>query len=623
MIFEMCVMTKRSLLCAFMFVVALNLSSCTSNEHFDQTELVNNDATITNAMPLPNEIVCAYNEYTDSLSKSNEQVDYQINQKARFWIPDFGENRFVEINAELISIGDHAYLWLDTDDLDEKEKIIIRFKRFDQEFAAEVISYFQFSPQYGIDNDMKTLILASNKIYGNYYYSFSEVPQAVNPYSNQHEILYLNASGLGSGRGILPLLGHELQHLLHWMVDPDEESWVSEGLSTFTETLINSYSVPLMGFNQRPDTQLNTWDVTGDNHSRYGASYLFFQYIADQYGKDLLQSFIANKYNGFDALEEELEKIGLEKVTEISITDQIFANWTIANLLNRKDLEQGQYGYKEIELPEKFVFQEIDACETGWINLDVNQYGTDYFKVTCPDKFRIEFDGQQVVKVVQTDPTFSKYFFWSHRANESKMTLTKQFYFSSLRVPRIEMDIWVWFDLEKNFDFVYVQISEDGTNWKAVLPEKYSNTCSLDGKTCGFNGVETKWHKETIDISECSRKTCYVQFVYTTDLAANADGFSIGRIAIPAINYIEDFSEGDGGWEGEGFVRIQNYLPQKFALSVIQENDNVQIDSIFLDFDNHYLSDELAGNVYLAVSGLTRNTTQPAVYRFRVISGNE
>ena len=36
---------------------------------------------------------------------------------------------------------------------------------------------------------------------------------------------------------------------------------------------------------------------------------------------------------------------------------------------------------------------------------------------------------------------------------------------------------------------------------------------------------------------------------------------------VDAINYKSDFEADNGGWEGEGFVRVENVLPQTYGLS--------------------------------------------------------
>lgn len=613
---------KKRCFCIIFSIMTILLSFCSSSSIPKYEEMLKNQETLKKAKPLPNEVLNSYLEYTSQSQNSSPMNTRLLDQNASFWIPDFQKNQFIKIDARLISIGKYGYLWLDVNNINKQKRLVSKFEEFDQKYAPLIYSKFHFISYKGIDNDPKTIILVSDEIAGTFYYSSSEIPSEVNPFSNQQEIIYLNASELYSGGAGMPLLGHELQHLLHWMVDPDEESWVSEGLSTLTETYINTHILPILGFNNEPDIQLNTWDINGDNYSRYGASFLFFKYIEEQYGDVFLGNIISNENNGFEAIEQEflLNDHGLIRKGNNSFTEQLFINWSIANILNQKYIEKGQFGYKDIVFSEKFKSQNIDSCSTDWMDFNVHQFGTDYFSINCMGKYRIEFRGDQAVKIINTDPIFSEYFFWSNRANESKMTLTRKFDFTNVNNTKILMNFWTWFDLEKNFDFVYVEISQDGVNWKVVLPKEYSKTCSMDGKICGFTGTNLNWHKETIDISSCAGKICNIRFVYMTDLAANGDGFSIGRITIPLIGYDENFNNSDGGWEARGFVRILNYLPQKFNLSILNSDGNGLVTHATIDSNNHFLSDELEGKMILVINGLTDNTTQLGQYRIRVIS---
>ena len=77
----------------------------------------------------------------------------------------------------------------------------------------------------------------------------------------------------------------------------------------------------------------------------------------------------------------------------------------------------------------------------------------------------------------------------------------------------------------------------------------------------------------------------------------------------------------DGGWQAEGFVRIQNRLPQTYRLALITtsggqatvqklELDQNQSLSLPITLQNRY------DKVVLVISGTTRYTRQQAVYRF-------
>jgi hypothetical protein len=108
-----------------------------------------------------------------------------------------------------------------------------------------------------------------------------------------------------------------------------------------------------------------------------------------------------------------------------------------------------------------------------------------------------------------------------------------------------------------------------------------------------------------------------------TDAAVNGEGMLIDDINIPQIAYSTDFEQGDtGGWVGEGFVRVQNRLPQSFAVSLIRlgaDQNIVETYQLKSGEKMQFVLDEKTNgkDVVLVVSGTTRFTHQLATYRFR------
>ncbi len=75
-----------------------------------------------------------------------------------------------------------------------------------------------------------------------------------------------------------------------------------------------------------------------------------------------------------------------------------------------------------------------------------------------------------------------------------------------------------------------------------------------------------------VDLSDYAGKEIQLRFEYITDAAVNGEGFLLDDVSIPAIDYFSDFETDLGGWQPEGWVRIQNRLPQTFELSLIESN---------------------------------------------------
>jgi len=91
-------------------------------------------------------------------------------------------------------------------------------------------------------------------------------------------------------------------------------------------------------------------------------------------------------------------------------------------------------------------------------------------------------------------------------------------------------------------------------------------------------------------------------------------------IEVTAINYKSDFEADDGGWIAEGFVRVQNVLPQTFRLALIQTNgNNVEIIPVGADQTASVSLSLSAGDkAYLVVTGTTRFTRELASYQIEI-----
>ena len=93
-------------------------------------------------------------------------------------------------------------------------------------------------------------------------------------------------------------------------------------------------------------------------------------------------------------------------------------------------------------------------------------------------------------------------------------------------------------------------------------------------------------------------------------------------ITIPEADYFSDFEISAGGWLAEGWVRIQNLLPQTYKLALISIGDETRVQPLPLDahvsMDVSFTIGDGVDEVILVVSGTTRFTRQLAPYRFSV-----
>ncbi len=130
------------------------------------------------------------------------------------------------------------------------------------------------------------------------------------------------------------------------------------------------------------------------------------------------------------------------------------------------------------------------------------------------------------------------------------------------------------------------------------------------------------WIQESVDISQFSGKVVHLRFEQITDAGVNGEGFVLDDIEIPEIGYFADFEEDEGGWSPEGFVRIQNILPQTFRVVLLSFGKEIGVNYLLLSSNNQlYLPFEIGNelrSLVLIVAGTTPFTRQKAEYHISI-----
>ena len=373
-----------------------------------------------------------------------------------------------------------------------------------------------------------------------------------------------------------------------------------------------------------PDMQLTDWgsDV-GDNGNHYGASFLFMAYFLDEFGEDATKAFVAHSENGLNSINSVMEELNIinPDTNKPFSGDEIFADWAIANYVLDPIIENGRYAYSSYSPFQVSLTDEIESCPTS-SNETVYQYGVDYMEISCPGQHTISFQGTQEVKLLPVDAFSGEYVFWSNMGDESNMQLTREFDFTEIVAP-IEMSYQVWYDIETDYDYIYLSATTDGENWEILdTPSCTTENPSGNSYGCGFNGVSNRWLSENINLSQFAGQKVTLQFDYVTDAAVNGTGLFLDNIRIDAINYFSDFETDEGGWTGEGFVRLQNFLPQFYEISLIEVGDDTKVTRIDLTPQNSAeINISIGGDVdkvILVISGSTPFTREKAVYQYSI-----
>ncbi|PKN88009.1 MAG: hypothetical protein CVU46_02510 [Chloroflexi bacterium HGW-Chloroflexi-8] len=578
----------------------------------------------------PRELAVRFEGVNDMPEMVPDHTDYKVGDEKQFWTTNVDTNENSKINAKLAYITDHVYFWIEKG-VSYKERDLSKLvEAFENEIYPTNREFFGSEWSPGIDDNPRLFLLYASNLGGNlagYFSSADSVPPQAHEFSNAHEMFLLNSDTIGlDEKFTYGVLAHEFQHMIHWYRDRNETSWLNEGFSELA-AFINGYYES--GFDYMamsdPDIQLNDWpNDSNATTPHYGAGFLFVNYFLNRFGEDATKALVADEANGMESVDDVLKQVDVvDPITNEPITaDDFFADWTITNYLHDKQVGDGRYTYKNYsDAPQAATTETISGCNSDWNNRTVTQYGADYIQIDCGSTFTIDFQGTFDVGVLPQNAHSGDYAFWSNKGDESDMTLTQSFDFTNVSEP-VEMSFYAWYDIETDYDYLYLTASENGEDWEILqTPSCTSDDPSGNSFGCGYNDTTNGWIKETVDLSKFAGKKIQLRFEYITDAAVNGEGFMLDDVEIPSIGYSTDFETDDGGWETEGWVRIQNSIPQTYELTIIKVNQETQVERIPIDQNQSAritVNGDGLEDIILIVSGTSRFTRQEAIYRFKI-----
>lgn len=559
---------------------------------------------------------------------------YEIGVRQSFWAGS-GDTENYRIQATLRYVTEHVYFWIENGINYRQRDLETLANDFENNIYPTNRAFFGSEWTPGVDGDPHIYIVYCRGIGDNvagYYSSADEYPRQINRFSNVHEMFFINADNSPlDDESTLGTLAHEFQHMIHWYQDQNETNWMAEGFSELA-ALLNHYYIG--GFDglyiSQPDLQLNDWpdETREDTTPHYGESFLFVTYFLDRFGEAATKALVANQENDMNSVDITLRQIdATDPLTGQTITaDSFFLDWVITNFLMDRRVGDGRYTYTSYRgAPRAEPTESFASCPFATTTRDVHQYAVDYIRFTCPGSYSLHFEGSIKTSLLPQNPHSGKYAFWANKNDESDTTLTQSFDLSQVRGP-ITLSYWTWYDIENGWDYVYLETSPDGENWK-ILTTPSGTSDDPQGNSYGWGytgfsggGKRPVWIQEFVDLSHFAGQELYLRFQYITDSNVTGEGFLLDDLSIPEIGYSTDFETGDAGWQAAGWVRIQNVLPQNYGLALISMGDNPRIEYITLNPDiTADIPFTIGGdvdNVVLVVSATTRFTRQLAPYRF-------
>jgi immune inhibitor A len=555
----------------------------------------------------------------------------QVGDQDTFWVTNVDSNENFQVDATLQYITPHVYFWVQDDVRYNEDELKSLADAFEEKIYPTDREFFGSEWSPGIDGDVHIYILYARGMgfsIAGYFSSADEIPPQAHEYSNAHEMFLFNADNTDLGDEFTyGVLAHEFQHMIHWYQDRNESSYLNEGFSEVA-AFLNGYDVGGFDwlYSTDPDLQLNDWPNDPNATSpHYGAGFLYLTYFLDRFGEDATKALVKDSENGLDSVDNVLNQIGAtDPLTDQPIgADDVFMDWAVTNYLLDGSVGDGRYTYHNYSsAPQTFPTESVSDCPTDAMGRSVKQYGVDYIQINCSGDYTLRFEGSTIARLLPEDPYSGSQAFWSNKGDESDMTLTREFDFTDVSGP-INFSFRTWYDLEEDYDYLYFEVSEDGEVWQIITtPSGTDQDPSGNSYGWAYNGMTDGWIEESIDLSDYAGKDIFVRFEYVTDAAVNGEGMLIDDVSVDAVKYSTDFETDEDGWEADGFVRVQNALPQTFRLALIKEGANTSVEMIEVNDDQTAeIPISIGGDVdsvTLVVSGTTRFTREAGSYAVEI-----
>lgn len=459
------------------------------------------------------------------------------------------------------------------------------------------------------------LVYARLRQMGGYFSSADQPGLWSHPFSNRTNAIYVSTASCNDRGGCSSaLILHELQHLLQYRVDPQQATWLSEGLSELAGRQAAGAPSGLSPL-ACSDFPLTRWSaepaLTG---LHYRGALGFLTTWRERRGEAALVALATSPLSGVASVDEVLRAQGERQRFEAAFMD--WAEDELRLRLAAGELDGGG-GARPCLSPSLHVLESSATVADS-----VSQHGCDYVVLPADRAAEVGFVGSVEVPVVPIAGDGA--FWWSNRLSQSHATLTRAV--DLRRVSGAGLSFAVRYDIEQWYDWGYVAVSRDGgASWELLGTEAATDANPKGNNPgVGLTGDSGGWVRQTADLTPFAGEVVLLRFGYLTDDAYEGSGLALDDIAVPEIGLADD---GDGaGWRAEGFVLLSDEAPlrQRYGVALIEAG----VDGrryLPLGADNRATwrlppaTD--AGERVLLVCGLTRHAEQPAPYRLGVRLG--
>ena len=345
---------------------------------------------------------------------------------------------------------------------------------------------------------------------------------------------------------------HELQHLIQADNDGSEETWLNEGMSTFSEFLggYGSDAGSINFYLDHPENSLVNWDEhsgagTGpETIADYGQTYLFTLYMYDKFGKEFIRELATDGTSqGIASVNERLAASGSDKtftevyqdfMTALTLDDDSVSSDYKFDSINLRELPvnaAGDLRGKTVDFDKALTFEKVG----------VPAWGGDFKEFNFGNDVRsLKFDGVDFLPLqwstVENPLDPSEQVLHANNGDEADQALI---FNATVPAENPTLTFDHFLDIEEQWDFGVVQVSTDnGESWTSLANENTRSDVVDEGHPTikenvpGFTGHSTEWTTETFDLSAYAGQDVLVSFRNLTDWGYNDSGWFIKNINV-------------------------------------------------------------------------------------------
>ncbi len=502
--------------------------------------------------------------------------------------------------------GDDSEPWLRTEDLITPVQLTLLLTEFDINIYPTDIGIFGDLLPRG-DEGTKVWVLIHNirdlayylpgeTSYVAGYFSASENSENNKNMFHIDSYDWLNRVGPDGARPYLyeGVFAHEFEHMIHFDIDPDEPSWVDEGLADLAGYLCgyghsNGHLMYYMAFHAF--TSLTFW---GGALEDYGASYLFQLYLFEKFGGvDFVTELVKEQANGIEGIENTLQAFGYSETF-----DEIFDWWTIANYLDDTSIGDGKYGYDLLEIGSadtngwtidyslggywgEPIFDKEWELE-GWWGTP-QPYTAHYYRFTTNKWSKLYIDGEDFAGTTAFEGTYE----WYSDADAWAWRSFNQTF--AIPAGGATLNFMTYFEIEENWDYGYVEVYDqdtgewytlDATGTVDIVSFAQDNPNTPDGREPTDYEAAGRWHAFTgdsggwvpisMDLTPFAGHSIDLYFTTWQDGAFTLQMMYVDEIAIPEIGFTDNVEAGEGLWTTNGWSVTDGILDNDFEVTVLK-----------------------------------------------------